>query len=134
MTIKKQCMHSEWALAYSFPSCSKKTENNSLEEYFKNLKIGAVLSYSDDSPKLIILGFVNSKNNASILVLCEREGLFSEKDGYQPWLIFEIKFEKGVFVHSNLGSYFEKDEADKEFCIRQGLEWTGSDYFDDYFR
>jgi len=56
-------------------------------------------------------------------MMCEREGLTSEREGFQPWLIAEITFENGFFVHSNLGSYFEKDDAETKFCIQQGNEW-----------
>ncbi len=105
---------------YSFPCCPKELEKISLEAYFQNLKVGAVFAYNDDSPNLIILEFVKVKSNSSILVKCEREGLTSEIEGFKPWLLAEITFENGFFVHSNLDSYFEKDDADKEFCIKQG--------------
>ena len=132
MAFTKRCAQSGWAANYYFPYCPQEIEKNSLEAYFKNLKIGAVFAYNDDSPKLIILEFVRGKNNSSILVMCEREGLMCEREGFKPWIIAEIKFGNGLFIHSNLGSYFEKDDADKEFCIKQGLEWKGGDIFDDY--
>lgn len=55
-----------------------------------------------------------------------------EKESLKPWSIAEIIFENGFFVHSNLGSYFDKDGANKVFCIKQGLEWLGGDTIDDF--
>lgn len=113
MAFTKKCTQLGWAANYYFPCCPQEIEKNSLEAYFRNLKKGAVFAYNDDSPKLIILEFVIRKNNSSILVKCEREGLMCEREGFKPWFIAEITFRNELFVHSNLGSYFEKDEADK---------------------
>ena len=132
MGFIKKYTQSGWATNYYFPCCPQEIEENSLEVYFKSLKIGAVLAYNDDSPKLIILEFVKLKSNASILLMCEREGLMCEWEGFQPWVIIEIKFEKKLLIHSKLGAYFEKYETEKEFCIKQGMEWKGSDPFDDF--
>lgn len=100
---------------YHFPRCPKELEISPIAVYFRNLKIGEVFAYNDDSPKLIILEFLKTKNSSSILIMCEREGIMSEREGFKPWLIAQITFDNGSFVHSNFGSYFEKDEIDKEF-------------------
>ncbi len=132
-SLTKACAQYRWGSKYYFPCCPKEIEELPLEAYFQNLKIGNVFAFNDDSPKLTILEFVKIKGNEAILVMCEREGLMSERAGFQPWLIAEITFENGFFIHSNLESHFEKDDADKEFCIQQGLEWLGSGTFDDFF-
>lgn len=133
MAFTKKCTQLGWAANYYFPYCPQEIGKYSLEAYFKNLKIGAVFAYNDDSPKLKILEFAMGKNNSSILVMCEREGVMCEREGFKPWVITEITFGNEVLLHSNLGSYFEKDDADKEFCIRRGIEWKGVDIFDDYY-
>jgi hypothetical protein len=125
MALTERCAQYRWRVPSYFPCCPEEIGANSLEAYFQNLKVGAVFSYNDSYPKSMILEFVKIKNNLSILVMCEKEGL-------KPWSIAEIKFENDYFVHSNLGSYFDKDGANKAFCIEQGLEWTGGDTFDDF--
>ncbi|HHF7346532.1 TPA: hypothetical protein ACPSKB_002974 [Legionella feeleii] len=120
--LSKRCVQYMWSATYYFPRCPEEIGGNPLEAYFKNLKNGTVFAYNDDSPKLIIVEFIRIKNNSVILLLCEREGVMCESEGFKPWLIAEITFENGFFVHSNLGSYFEKDEADEEFCIKRGQE------------
>lgn len=113
-----------WWADYYFPYCPKEIGTKPLEAYFKNLKVGIVFAYNDDSPELILLKFIKIKENSSILVMCERESLISEREGFQPWLIIEITFKNGFFDYSKLDSYFEKDDADKAFDIAQGLEWA----------
>jgi hypothetical protein len=117
---------------YSYPFCPKEIGINPLRTYFLNLKVGAEFAYNADSPKLMTLEFVINKDNSSILVMCEREGLMCEREGFRPWTIFEITFENGFFVHTNLDSYFDKDDAEIAFSIKQGLEWTGSATFENF--
>lgn len=125
MALTKLCAQHNWRVPTYFPCCPDETGTNPLTAYFQNLKIGAVFSYNDHYPKSTILEFVMIKDDSSILVLCEKEGM-------KPWSLAEITFENGLFVHSSLGSYFEKNGADKAFCIEQGLEWAGGDTFDDF--
>lgn len=119
MASTKRCAQYGWGANYYFPCCPKEIGMIPLEAYFLNFKFGAVFAYNDNSPKLIIVEFVRIKNNSSILVKCEREGLTCEREGFEPWLIAGITFKNDLFIHSKLGSYFEKDDADKEFCIKQ---------------
>ncbi|MCX7120124.1 MAG: hypothetical protein NTZ86_09735, partial [Legionellales bacterium] len=73
-------------------------------------------------PKLIIIKFVKIKSNSSILIMCEREGDWSERDGFFPWLICEVTFENGFFIHYNHKEVplFDKDITEHEFCTTQG--------------
>lgn len=112
------CIQCGLGAKYYFPCCPKEIGMNPMETYFQNFKVGAVFAYNDDSPKLMLLRFVRIMNNSSILVMCEREGIMCEREGFKPWSITEIKFENGFFVHFIQGSFFEKDEADKEFSIQ----------------
>jgi hypothetical protein len=36
-----------------------------------------------------------------------------------------------LFVHTNIGSFFYENGADKMFTLLQGFEWTGGETFDD---
>ena len=46
--------------------------------------------------------------------------------------LVKVTFEDGYYLHTNLGSFFTEEGAEKEFVLAQGLEWTGGDTFDDY--
>ena len=125
MSLTDMCAQCNWNVPSFFPCCPKKINENPLEEYFENMQIGSIFSYNDHYPESKILESIMINNNSSILVMCQREGI-------KPWTVAEIKFENSLFVHSNLGSYFDKNGADKLFCIMQGLEWVGPEPFDDY--
>lgn len=49
----------------------------------------------------------------------------------KPYSLAEVTYEKDIFVHNNLESFFQKDGAEKQFTLAQGLEWTGGETFDE---
>lgn len=119
IALTKQCTQYRWGAPYYFPCCPTEIDINPLKYYCQNLRQGGMFAYNDDSPKLIIVDFKMAENHASILVMCEREGIMAEQEGYKPWLIAEITFENGLFIHSKVDSWFEKDDADKTFGLAQ---------------
>ncbi len=125
MALTQRCAQRKWRVPSYFPCCPEEIGTDPLKAYTQTLKVGAIFANNDTYPNSIVLEFVRTKNNSSILVMCEKEGI-------KPWSVAEITFEDGLFVHTNAGSYFDKDGANKEFCIKQGLEWTGGDTFDDF--
>lgn len=120
--LTRKCFQIGWGAKYYFPCCPDGIGKISLDVYFENIKPGSIFAYHDDSPKLIIVDYARVMGTSSILILCEREGVLCERECYQPWLLAEIKMDNGVFIHSKLGAYFEKDDAHEEFCIKLGLE------------
>jgi hypothetical protein len=120
MALTNGCKQCGWGAKYYFPCSPKEIREAPLDEYFQRLKVGAIFAYHDDAPKLIITEFVKIKNNSSILIMCEREGDWREREGFHPWLISEIMFKSGLFIHYKGKLFFEKDEADQEFCTQQG--------------
>lgn len=125
--LTRRCLQNMFSTAYYFPCCPEEIATNHTEGYFQNLIIGAIFAYNENSPRLIIVELVKIKNNSSILVMCEREGRMCEREGFKPWSVCEVTLENDFFIHSNLGSFFDKNDADKVFCIEQGLEWTSDD-------
>lgn len=125
IALTKNCVQKNWRVPSYFPCCPEEIGVDPLESYVQNLKVGTVFNYNDKYPESKILQFVKAKEGSSILVMCEKEGM-------KPWSVAEVTFEDGVFVHYSLGSSFDKNGADKIFCIEQGLEWTGGDSIDDY--
>ncbi len=125
MALTRRCVQRRWRVPSYFPCCPEEIGPDPIKAYIQNLKVGAIFAYNDTYPNSIVREVVMSKDNSSILVMCEKEGV-------KPWSVAEITFEDGLFVHTNVGSYFDKGGADKEFCIKQGLEWLGGDTFDDF--
>lgn len=119
-SLTNGCLQDGWRVKHYFPRCPKEIIAIPIDNYLQNLKVGSIFAYPDDAPKLIINKFVTIKEHLSILILCEREGDWCERYGFHPWLISEITFESGFFIHYKVGEFFEKDEADQEFCTKQG--------------
>lgn len=115
----------DWSENYCFPCRPDVVGTDPLETYYQILMVRVVFAYSGDSPKLLIHEIARSKNSSSIVVMCEREGRMCEREGFHPWLLVEITFVNGNFVHTKLGGYFDKDDVDEAFYIRQGHEWGG---------
>jgi len=119
-SFTSRCMQYGWGAKHYFPCCPKEIRAVPLEDYFQCLKVGATFAYHDDALKLVINKFVRIRGHSSILIMCGREGDWCERDGFHPWLISEITFENEFFIHYKGTPFFEKDEADQEFGIKQG--------------
>jgi len=115
LALTPWCAQYMWRAAAYFPCCPLEYEINHLEEYYQNLKEGAVLAYSDHEdfcPRHAVVKSVLLKNASSILVMSERA------DG--KWSIVGIKYDEKSkhFIHFILGTNFNKDEADKLLCTK----------------
>ena len=60
--------------------------------------------------------------------MCEQAATGAVK----PWALAKVTYEDGLYAHTNNGTFFEKNGAEKAFCVVQGLEWTGGRSIDDY--
>lgn len=114
--------HSDFNEIYYFSCLPIEMQTNALEEYFNNLKIGKIFAHNGESSKLLINKFAKIKNHQSILIMCEREGFWCERESYMPWVIVEVYFECGKFIHSKLASYFEKYDASRTFQAKKQFE------------
>lgn len=115
-----------WKTPAYFPCCPNEENNTSITEYLANLKSGEIFSKNQYSSS-IIEKFAYNKVNTSILVISRS----SDNNATKPYSLAEITLENNYFIHSNLGSFFQKEGAEKQFIVTQGLEWTGSEPFDE---
>lgn len=115
-----------WTTPTEFPLCPKQAINTPLDDYFKNLEKGATFSKNKNN-SASILEFVFSKDKNSILIVCE-----FDESAIKPYAFAQVIYENNFFIHINLGSFFEKNGAYKQWTLAQGLEWTGGDSIDDY--
>jgi HNH endonuclease len=141
MASTPRCACYMWTAGDNFPCCPQEFGTDPLDDYLRNLKSGAVLAYSDPDSKLRVhenfcpeLTVINSSalsNKPSILVMCERPD--------NKWSIIGITLleEKNHFIHFILGTYLNREEADKAFSAKQEFTDFWSEayaHFQDLFR
>lgn len=125
-SLTSNAVQKDWKTPSQFPCCPSDNSSNPIDTYHSNLKEGEIFSQNEYFNS-IIRNFALSQDGTTLWVLCEN----SNNKSIKPWLLTQVTYENELFVHSNLGSFFQKDGAEKYFTIAQGLEWTKGDVFDD---
>jgi hypothetical protein len=119
LALTPWCAQHMWRAAAYFPSCPRDFGTDRLYDYFQNLKVGAVLAYSDHDdicPELTVIEAVILKKETSILVMCKRA------DGNWSIVGIELHENSRYFIHFILGSYYSKDKAEKAFQFKNELK------------
>jgi hypothetical protein len=116
-----------WKTPSEFPCCPQKNTHNPIADYTANLNVGNVFSQNQYT-KSIIECFAISKGENTLWIMCKS----GDENPIKPFSLAEITYEKDVFIHNSLGTFFEKGGAEKQFTLVQGLEWTGGETIDDY--
>lgn len=116
-----------WKTPTEFPCCPQQNTHNPIADYAANLNKGDVFSRNQYTSS-IIESFAISKDKRSLWIMC----VSGDENPIKPYSLAEITYQKDVFVHNSLGTFFEKEGVEKQFTIAQGLEWAGGDSIDDY--
>ena len=116
-----------WRTPSEFPFCPKANTHNRIADYAANLKLGHIFSRNQYTSS-IVERFAISKDEKILWIMCK----CGNENPIKPYSLAEITYQNDVFVHKSLGTYFVKDEAEKQFTLLQGLEWTGVTIIDDY--
>lgn len=117
----------DWRTPAEFPSCPDTTEEKPLSVYLKRLLKDAIFSRTDYG-EFKVLDSALSQNELELYVICES----TQSNSMKPYAFAKITFEKGLYVHTSMGTFFTQEGAEKELCLALGLEWTGGEVFDDY--
>lgn len=125
-SLTQNAKQKNWKTLTEFPCCPEDIGSNPIISYVAKLRAEKVFSQNQYSIS-IIEDFATSKDETIIWVLCRS----SVENAIKPFSLAEITFENGLYIHNNLGSFFKKDGAEKEFTLVQGLEWTGGETFDE---
>lgn len=117
-----------WKVPSEFPCCPQENVEEPLKAYAEKLKTGSVFCRNNVYSSLVSKSAI-SDDSQSIYVLTEStEG----ENAVKPWALTKITYENGLFVHSSIQTFLTKEGAEKQYCLAQGLEWTGGDSIDDY--
>lgn len=115
-----------WKVPALYPLCPSTSVEAPLQTYFEALYIGDV-AVSNVFGETVIDDVAITPDGISILVLGDHgEG------SIKRWSLMRITFEDGHFVHESRGTFFEREGAEKQFTLAQGLLWEGGESIDDY--
>lgn len=115
----------DWRVPSEFPCCPQDHNGEPIIAYAEKMQIGLPFCVNNIYSS-IVRKYAESSDHQVLYVISE------SKSAPKPWAVAKITFEDDLFVHSSLGTFFELNGAEKQFCIAQGLEWTGGDSIDDY--
>jgi len=116
-----------WRVPSEFPCCPQEYDEEPILAYAIRLNAGTIFARNNFSESVVVAAAM-AKDHQSLWVMCERH----EEEVIKPWSLAQITFEDGLYVHTSLGTFFDKTGAEKQFFLAQGLEWTGGDSIDDY--
>ena len=117
-----------WHIPSEFPCCPREYGEEPIATYAEKLKVGLVFCRNDVYSSLVSKGTISDDRQSLYVISESTDGINAVK----PWALAKITFENGIFVHTSLHNFFTKEGAEKQFCLAQGLEWTGGDSIDDY--
>jgi hypothetical protein len=107
----------DWEIPCEFPLCPQTLRDVSVNTYASNLNTGEVFS-RNRLLTTIVHHFAIADDGNTLWVLVRNAKACEIK----PWLLAQITFKDQHFVHTNLGSYFKEDGAEKAFMLAQGQE------------
>lgn len=125
-SLTQNAKQKNWKTPTEFPFCPQDIDKNLIADYASNLKVEKIFSKNQYSNS-IIEAFAVSKDKTVLWVMCRS----SDNNAIKPYSLAEIIYENGYYIHKNLGSFFQKEDAEKQFILAQGLEWTGGETFDE---
>ena len=117
-----------WRIPSDFPCCPQGVVEKHIEAYAEKLKEGVVFC-QNNTYKSIVLKIAITDEGKSLYVMCESG---DKENAVKPWSLAQVTYEDGLYVHTNHHQFFTKEGVEKQFCLAQGLEWTGGDSIDDY--
>jgi len=116
-----------WKIPSEFPCCPQENTQSPIVDYAANLNAGNVFSRNQYTSSITEC-FAISKDENTLWVMCKS----GDENPIKPFSLAEITYQNNVFVHDSFGTFFEKDGAEKQFTLAQGLEWIGAGTIDDY--
>ncbi|MBW8683461.1 HNH endonuclease signature motif containing protein [Chitinophaga rhizophila] len=116
-----------WITASEFPCCPQTVLADPIGSYAKNLETGNIFCRNIYN-EVQVVSIATSIDNTTLWVLGEDV----TPNAIKPWLLGKVTYENDLFVHSSVGSYFERNGAEKNFALAQGQEWSGGNTLNDF--
>jgi hypothetical protein len=117
-----------WRIPSEFPCCPQENADEPIAAYAENLKTGSVFCRNDVYSSLVLQSALSEDRQLLYVLTKSSEG----ENAVKPWALAKISYENGLFVHTSIQNFFAQEGAEKQYCLAQGLEWSGGDSIDDY--
>jgi hypothetical protein len=118
----------DWRTPSEFPCCPQTYTDKPLIDYANNLIAGSLFCRNDLYSNLVLKSTISIDQQSIYVISVSPEEEFAIK----PYGLAKITYENSMFVHTSLHNFFTQEGAEKQYCLAQGLEWTGGDSVDDY--
>ena len=125
-SLTANALQRDWKIPTEFPCCPNEISHQPIADYAAKMRINSVFSTNRFST-VKVEDFAISKDQQTLWVL----GRNDEPSTVKPLSLAEVTFLNHSFIHKSLGTFFNKDGAEKQFTLAQGLIWTGGDTFDE---
>lgn len=123
-SLTPNVLQRKWSTPTEFPLCP--SEDINLNTYFRNLEKGKEFC-SNNRWNSFVFDFAISNNSDKLWVVCD-----NGNNSIKRWALTEITIERGCFVHTTMGTYFNENGVMKYFTLAQGKDWDDEDIIDDY--
>lgn len=123
-SITPTAVQKNWKTPTEFPNCPAEVLDEGLSNYCNRLKKGVPFSINEYGESKIIDAKLSE--SSELIVMCRHP-----EDSIKGWSVARVVVDDNHYVHENLGMFFEKDGALKEFTIARGLTWEGGETFDE---
>lgn len=117
-----------WHVPSEFPCCPQTYIGEPVVAYAEKLRAGLVFCKNDAYSSLVLKSAISDDRQSLYVISESTEG----ENALKPYALAKITYEDGLFVHSNLHTFFTQEGAEKQYCIAQGIEWNGGDSMDDF--
>jgi len=112
-----------WTTPCAFPNCPDGTEESTLNHYKQSLKKGKIFAQNDFGESIVKMSEIRNDLTA-MYVICEIDNL-------KPFALAKVYIDENIYVHKNLGSFFQLDGAEKCYTLELGKTWEGGETFDE---
>lgn len=120
-------LQKKWNTPSEFPECPTTVNTNSLINYKNSLSENAVFSKNrHGSLKVISADYYEPDEKLFVLTYN------ADPNPVKRFALSSVYIENEKYIHENLGSFFERNGAEKQFFLVRGLEWNGGDLIDNY--
>ena len=120
-------LQQNWKTPTEFPLCPYEINLESLITYKNSLLENVVFSINQYGvSKVLERDLSNDKKTLYVLTYNPDE------TAIKKYALASVYIENEHFIHENMGSFFEKIGAEKQYSLIRGLIWNGGDSIDDY--